>query len=257
MLDELTISQNTTEKIYEDTLHPVMSESGKFFGRIMRAINAALAPIDCWILERENHVTRTKKLLENNLKNVDPDKILPPEPYVAVPAIQALSYSMDSEELRTLYANLLSKSIYSETRNLVHPAYTEVIKNLSPLDCRILDKIMQSTTHEIGCYEMRSGTIGDTSYVVLHPYFTEITLGTPQVISASIDNLTRNNLISPKDFQYDDDNMYLPIRETIFYKVLVDLYSSPGSTTELRPYKMSIKSTNFGKAFYDICCTPL
>ena len=112
MLDNLKLPNETIDKCYDDLLHPAASETGKLLARIPQVINAALAPLDCWIAERQYHVDRTKKLLEENLKNADPEKIVPPEPYVAIPAIQAISYAMDSDELRTLYANLLAKSIY-------------------------------------------------------------------------------------------------------------------------------------------------
>ena len=51
----------------------------------------------------------------------NPEKIVEPEPYVAVPAIQAISYAMNSDELRNLYANLLAKSMIKDTKDTVHP----------------------------------------------------------------------------------------------------------------------------------------
>ena len=257
MSDKLELPNETINKIYDDTFHPTVSETGKIVGRLPRLINAALAPLDCWILERENHIERTKQLLEENLKNADPEKIVPPEPYVAVPAIQAISYAMNSDELRTLYANLLAKSIYADTKDSVHPAFTEIIKNLSPLDCKVFESIMKSENKEIGCYELRVGTVGSSSYGVLYPYVTAITIDTPERISASIDNLSRNKLIIPKDFHYDNDDFYAEIRKTTFFKSISAAFSAHPKNRELRPYKMSIKSTDWGKLFYKICAVPL
>lgn len=257
MLDNFNIPNETKKQIYNDLFQPTVSETGKILGRIPQLINAALLPLDCWIAKRQNHLEKTKQLLAENLKNADPEKIVPPEPYVAVPAIQAISYSMDSDELRKMYANLLSKSIYADTKHSVHPAYTEIIKNLSPLDCRVLEEIMSSQHGEIGCYEFRINIIGETSYYVSHPYVTHITFADPFSIAASVDNLSRNKLIEPKDFHYSNDEMYLPIRESPFYKAFVKSFSSHPNNQELRPYKKSIKSTSFGNSFYNVCCTPL
>lgn len=257
MLDNLELPNETIDKMYDDAVHPAASEAGKFAGRIPRLINAALAPLDCWILEREHHIEKTKQLLEENLKNKDPEKIVTPEPYVAVPAIQALSYSMDSDELRTLYANLLAKSIYADTKESVHPAFTEIIKNLSPLDCKVFNSIMSTKTQAIGCYELRIGTIGSNSYSVAFPYVTAITVKGPIEVAASIDNLARNNLINPRDFHYDDDAFYTEIRETAFFKDISDTFSTHPNNRELRPYKMSIQSTEWGKLFYKVCAVPL
>lgn len=257
MLDDFKIPNETKKQIYNDLLQPTVSETGKILGRIPRLINAAFLPLDCWIAERQNHLEKTKQLLAENLKDADPEKIVPPEPYVAVPAIQAISYSMDSDELRKMYANLLSKAIYSDTKNSVHPAYTEVVKNLSPLDCRVLEEVMTSQYGEIGCYELRVATVGSSSYHVSYPYVTHITFADPSTVAASIDNLTRNKLIEPKDFSFDDDEKYLPIRQTFFYTTISKTFSSHPNNQELRPYKKSIKSTSFGNAFYNVCCTPL
>ena len=257
MLDNLKLPNETIDKCYDDLLHPAASETGKLLARIPQVINAALAPLDCWIAERQYHVDRTKKLLEENLKNADPEKIVPPEPYVAIPAIQAISYAMDSDELRTLYANLLAKSIYLDTKDSVHPAFTEIIKNLSPVDCRVFDSIMKTNYQEIAYYEMRVGTIGETSYHVAFQYITPFTFDSLHSIASSIDNLSRCNLINPEDFTFVDDSYYLKIRETQPFKDIVSYYSNNPNNQELRPYKKSIKSTELGKRFYNICCMPL
>lgn len=257
MLDNLQLPNETIDKMYDDAVHPAASEAGKFAGRIPRLINAALASLDCWILEREHHLEKTKRLLEENLENKDPEKIVTPEPYVAVPAIQALSYSMDSDELRVLYANLLAKSIYADTKDSVHPAFTEIIKNLSPLDCRVFEFIMQSKYHEIGYYEFRIGTVGSRSYYVAYPYVTAITIADTDKIASSINNLSRNMLIAPRDFHFDDDTRYSDIRNTDFYKSICNVFSSHPENQELRPCKKSIKATPFGRSFYDVCAVPL
>lgn len=257
MLDNFELPNETIDKMYDDILHPAMSETGKLIGRLPRLINAAFASLDCWILEREYHLEEIEQLLGKNLKYADPEKIVPPEPYVAVPAIQAISYAMNSDELRALYANLLAKSIYSDTKESVHPAYTEIIKTLSPLDCKVFEFIMQSKCKEIGYYELRLGPIGSNSYHVAFPYLTAFPSSDPTKIAASINNLSRNMLIAPLDFRFDDDNRYAEIRETNLYKAIVDMYSSNPDGQELRPYKKSIKSTDFGRSFYDICCIPL
>lgn len=68
-------------------------------------------------------MAETEKLLEQKLKNIDEEKIVSPESYVAVPAIQAISYSMNSDELRNLYANLLAKAMVTPTKDAVHPSF--------------------------------------------------------------------------------------------------------------------------------------
>lgn len=251
-----SISSKVIDKIYDDTLHSVANESGKFLERVPRLINAALAPLDQWILHKEYSVKKVKKILEENLKKANPDKIVSPEPYVAIPAIQAISYSMDSNELRNLYANLLTKAIYKDTKNYVHPSYVEIIKNLSPLDCKVFDFIMKTEYQTIGYYEIHIGSIDESSYSILLPYLTQITFDTVKNISISIDALIRNNLIRVSNSHYND-NYYEPIRQTPVYLGLKKEYSQNISNQKFNAYKMAILSTNLGKSFYNICSTPL
>lgn len=79
MLDKLKspcLPDETKAKIYNNGLHPFISETGKLIARIPRAINAALAPLDCWILTKENNVTKVNLLLEEKLKILIPIKSL-------------------------------------------------------------------------------------------------------------------------------------------------------------------------------------
>lgn len=149
MKNELEKALKTVPELYHDTLQPSAQETGKMLARIPRAINAAFSRLDKWILNREYSVDETKKLLTEKLNKVDPDKIVEPEPYVAIPAIQAISYAMNSDELRNLYANLLAKSMISDTKDTVHPSFVEIIKQMSPIDAHIFQIIMSSQPRPI------------------------------------------------------------------------------------------------------------
>lgn len=93
--------------VYADLAQPAAKEVGKTVSLIPRIINAALAPLRQWIVTKEYNIKETEALLAKKLENVNADRIVSPEPYVAVPAFEAISYSMDSKELRELFANLL------------------------------------------------------------------------------------------------------------------------------------------------------
>lgn len=147
-LDKLTDAIGDTLKtaptLYEDALQPATQEFGEILALIPRTIKAALLPLRQWITEREYKLAETEKLLAKKLEHVSENKIVTPEAYVAVPAIQAISYSMNSKELRNLYANLLAKAMNSDTKDLVHPSFVEIIKQMSPIDALVLKEIASS-----------------------------------------------------------------------------------------------------------------
>lgn len=200
----------TAPTLYEDALQPTVQEVGKFAARIPRAINAAFSGLDKWILNKEYAIDETKKLLAQKLENVDPEKIVEPEHYVAVPAIQAISYSMNSEELRNLYANLLAKAMHSDIKDLVHPAFIEIIKQLSPTDALILNEIkindpLLLATLTLETY--KSNDFKELSYSITYRDITAITYADYYSVLVSLDNLFRLRLI--KEEPPFDENVSL------------------------------------------------
>lgn len=123
---------------YVDGGRPVVKPTGELLGLVPRAIKAALAPVEKWVLQREYNIAETQRLLEEKLKNISPDQIEAPEAYIAVPALQNISYCMDNAELRDMYANLLANSMNKVVKNGVHPGFVEIIKQLSPDEAKIL-----------------------------------------------------------------------------------------------------------------------
>jgi hypothetical protein len=69
---------------------------------------------------------------------VPPEKIVEPNPRVAVPAAQALTYSLGDELVREMFANLMAADMSADSKAGAHPAFVELIKEMTPLDARIL-----------------------------------------------------------------------------------------------------------------------
>jgi hypothetical protein len=123
---------------YTDLVKPAAKQIGKTIELPFRAINAALTPLEKWLIHREHSLEETKQLLAKRLANIPEEKIVSPEPYIAVPALQAISYCMDCADLRELFANLLATSMNKDTKTNAHPAFVEIIKQLNPIDAQFL-----------------------------------------------------------------------------------------------------------------------
>jgi len=137
---ELTkeIAKEVAKDVYEDIGRPVVKPVGEMIGLVPRAIKAAFEPLEKWVMQREFNIAETRQLLEQKLKQTPPELIESPEPHVAVPALQYISYCMDNNELREMYANLLANSMNSVVKNGVHPGFVEIIKQLSPDEAKFL-----------------------------------------------------------------------------------------------------------------------
>lgn len=209
-------------------------------------------PVRKWILQKEYNFSETEKLLSQKLELIDPNKIVQPETHIAVPALQAISYSMDNEDLRNLYANLLSKSMNMDTKDSIHPAFVEIIKQLSPLDAKVLSIICNNKVNpliDINIFNTVTGAIRGR----IQSNFTNIDIAEPELVSISIENLKRLNLIEvPADVSYSKEELYEELYKSDYYKVLEEACSKhPGF--EIDRHHKSIRVTDMGQSFYEIC----
>ena len=122
-----TMVEQTAGKAYDDVMHPGLEATGKVFSLLPRTIRAWFSKWEKWLLYHEYSIKETEKLLADKLKDIPEEKIVEPEPYVAVPALQQLSYSFDSKELREMYANLLASSMNADKKWSVHPSFVDII----------------------------------------------------------------------------------------------------------------------------------
>lgn len=240
--------------IYKDGLKPAVQETGKVLAIIPQTVNAALLPLRKWNIEREYKFAEIEKLLYHKLENVEPEKIVTPETYVAIPAIQAISYSMDSETLRNLYANLLANSMNIDMKPFVHPAFVEIIKQLSPVDANVFSLIWNADIRPLINLGIESSFATGGGKKIVFEHNTWITDYSPELFSISLSNLCRQNLIAIDDSWYTNDNNYDIVRNTRSFIIFRDsILSALKEGQALYEGKKIIHITELGKSFHNIC----
>jgi Abortive infection alpha len=124
--------------VYQDLLQPALKEIGTSLQTVAKCVNIALSPISTlvWGYDRIKVFIDTK--VAEKLSGVPSEKIVTPKPEVAGPALEALRYTGHDDTLRELYANLLATAMDADTIANAHPAFVEIIKNLSPDEARIM-----------------------------------------------------------------------------------------------------------------------
>lgn len=265
MLDNLELPNETIDKMYDDALHPVASEAGKTAGLLARSINAALAPLEIWIIKREYNVKQVKAELEKSLSTINPEKIVSPEPYVAVPALQAISYCMSNEELCGLYANLLAKSMVTDTKDNVHPSFVEIIKQLSPNDALVFKDC--SARNAIPAAQLSIvmaqkglhivGNLPTKRFVLELLFDIDIPSISEEQIRVSLDNLMRIGLLKLNDIELTDGTSYSFVKSSKIYSELSKeferLNSEEHTADHIQIDKKFISVTPLGSQFRSIC----
>lgn len=237
----------TAGKTYDDIAHPTAHATGQIISFIPRTIKVWLGKWEKWILNGEYAIKETEMLLAEKLKRIPEEKIVEPEPYVAVPAIQQLSYSLDSEELRELYANLLASSMNADTKGDVHPAFVDIIKQLAPDEAKLLRYFSEQKA--IPAVEVRERSENGTGFRIfakLNFTIPDGLLDVPQNYLVYVGNLIRLQLVEiPADTHYSNESLYKPLENPIIYL---------GAHTERLMFERKIvKISPFGRLFVKIC----
>ena len=262
-LNSLNDTMKTVPKLYDDVVHPIAASTGKLLSIIPRAINAALSPIEQWIAIKDYNLEKTKILLAKELENVPEENIVTPDPYVAVPAIQSISYCMNCDDLRSMYSKLLAKAMNKDTKNSTHPAFVEVIRQLSPNDCLFLNSVKNEKGHPIANIRFQKpdysfglpaeGIDMFHNLMILKDCvlnYNEINFSVSNLIRLGISNVTF-------DFTFTDE-YYSALKETSIYKSFlndIDIYRKQNGRNNYVFYlqKGIFQTTPFGSSFIGAC----
>lgn len=129
--------------VYQDVLQPAAKVVGKDLETVAKAVSLVLAPVAGLVWGYETIKDYVLRSLAEKLRHVPKKNLVPPSPMVAGPTLEALKYAGHSPTLRELYANLLATSIDRRTAHEAHPAFVEIIRQLTPDEAKILKFIFE------------------------------------------------------------------------------------------------------------------
>jgi len=223
------LGQETIKKIYEDGASEPTKEIGKAATDILRTFRLFLAPFQIGAA----YQNRFERYLESVRNSVPVDQQIECPASLAGPVFERLKYLEETNYLKDLYLNLLSKAIDKDRIYEAHPAFVTLIEQLSP-DEAVLLKIVAE--NKINC-EIKSDTIIEVGAVP-----------TEQMIK---NNFPMERLNFEQNF-----NMYL---KHLNYLNLIDLpqgyFGEADKTVSGYPIVIHrlIRLSSFGELFYKAC----
>ncbi|MGL5575415.1 MAG: DUF4393 domain-containing protein [Sarcina sp.] len=217
--------------------------------------------IEAWnkksILKNNLDVQIFKESIENKMSQNSSDKFQEPTLSIIGPALEASKFYIEEEDIRNLFANLIAASMNSDFNNIIHHSFVEIIKQMNPLDAKIINSIKSTSpiVHIISVDSEKTtkhlNLTLSRSYSAWHKnfYFSDIILESLSN-SISIDNLIRLGLITLQENELSSKNLY-----DHFYnsETLKDLKTEhPDINFQLQ--KSHLRLTNLGIAFKTVCC---
>lgn len=242
---------------YKDLVQPAARPLGEILGLFPRTLRLAFSGWEKWLTNREESLQLTALAIEEKVKRIPEEKVVEPEAYVAIPAIQQLSYCQNSVELRDMYANLLVASMNIDTKWQVHPAFVDIIKQLTPDEARFLNSVKDIKNNFLPLLDVKGISKGQTDggHQLLITNFTTVgfdVIENKDNICGYVDNLVRLNLFEiPPTYHLTDMSKYDSLKTNLVLERKVFPYRQ-FYDIDYR-YKVLVIS-NLGLSFKRVCC---
>lgn len=182
-------------QIYTDAAQPAVKEIGTALGRSVKVL---LAPLRGFLWGWERIEQTLLEGVEKRLKSRPEENIKTPDPEIAVPLIQTLSYTAQNETLREMYLNLLANAMDKSQDKNVHPSFVEIIKQMNRLDA-LLFKYLSTIHGYLPVINPRISLVGKERFLIdkTPEWFLDITIDGYDAfdISASLVRLGRLGII--------------------------------------------------------------
>lgn len=189
--------------VYQDALQPAAKELGVALQTIAKTVNLALAPVSAmvWGYEKIKDFAATR--LAEKLKDVPEGKITTPDATIAGPALEALKYTGHKEELRDMYASLIATAMDADNLLKAHPAFVEIIKQLSPDEAKIVAymNINGSQQPKVDVRAAKDATKATGRWAAMHYSLIAVDAQCqrPQLTAAYLVNLQRLGLVELRE----------------------------------------------------------
>lgn len=247
-------SGGVLEKAYDDLAHPSAKSVGNTISLVPRTIGVWLGKWEKWVINGEESIRLTGQAVQEKAAKIPEEKLTEPEAYVAIPAVQQLSYCYDSEELREMYANLLVSSMNKDTKSSVHPSFVDIIKQLTPDEAKLLHAIKDKGGY-IPLIDVQLKLGSDRGHIKVLTNYTNICKGiceNPLNVCAYIENLDRLKLICIlEDIHLTDKKHYAPLENDQYILGYKQAPLSDGESIMIK--QKSFYVTSFGSSFIKTC----
>lgn len=236
--------------IYQDTLQPAAKQIGNSLETVTKTVNIALAPIKAlvWGYERIEEFISTR--VSEKLRSIPKENIISPPTAIAGPAVEALRFSGEDQNLRELYANLLASSMDKNTVEFVHPGFVEILKNLASEEAILLQAFKNFESYPL--IDIKSILPNDAGSKTTYNNFShlqkKVNIKNTDLIPSYLNNLCRLGLLQIPQYVYlANENFYIPLESDPMLNSIKNSIKDNKNSVEFE--RKVVELTNLGKQF--------
>ena len=249
-------------------LNPGANQIGTLFGDLLAMATSKIHfSAEKMRLQQAHDLETFKKSLSDKLNAKPKECLVEPRMQVVGPAVENAKYCMDEPKIREMFQNLLANSADERYQSKVHPSFSAIIAQMSPLDAENLSLFRKKEVYPIARYKFNLS--GGGEYVSFtHCFLVNSKMKTADELelqAASLSSLERQGLIEIIYGQLLlDKTVYEPFENTeIMQRSRITLSIYQAMENENTPDDMRhtsvtqqngiVKLTPFGKEFTQVC----
>lgn len=249
-------------------LNPGANQIGTLFGDLLAMATSKIHfSAEKMRLQQAHDLETFKKSLSDKLNAKPKECLVEPRMQVVGPAVENAKYCMDEPKIREMFQNLLANAADERYQSKVHPSFSAIIAQMSPLDAENLSLFRKKEVYPIARYKVNLS--GGGEYVSFtHCFLVNSKMKTADELelqAASLSSLERQGLIEIIYGQLLlDKTVYEPFENTeIMQRSRITLSIYQAMENENTPDDMRhtsvtqqngiVKLTPFGKEFTQVC----
>lgn len=255
------VAKDVAKDVYNDGVKGTVVQTGEIIESVVGLFNnVVFYPVKKANALFKYKLEDFKNELEQKLSSIPEEKLVEPDLMIAGPALEALKYTYDKDELRNMYLNLLTSSMNKDIKDKAHPSYVEIIRQLTPLDAKVFKRLQN--LGQVACaHVLLKIDNSNKVYSITYPNYIVmelLDLGDEFQLSTSISNLIRLGLIHHEDNSINgfDYNCFKTVNIIVNNKIVLDNKNRAevnGITTSIDIQGQVIMQNDFGRSFADTC----
>ena len=129
----------SVDKALENLSGPITHAVGKSLADIWDLV---FGPVDLYVekkrLERQKDLQDFKDALFQSVEKIPEENLVEPKFSVVGPVLEASKFYFEEKDIREMFARLIAASMDHRYQDIAHPSFTEIIKQMTPLDAQNL-----------------------------------------------------------------------------------------------------------------------
>lgn len=243
----------------DNAITPPAKEIGKTLGNIFYTI---FSPINYNVeklkIKHSENLKKYQDDIQNELDKIPETKLVEPRLSIIGPALEASKFYIEEEEIRKMFAKLISTSMNADTISKSHPSFIEIIKQLTPDEAKIIS--LFGTTYQFPLITVRGKLNKEfgTGFLTFLSNFNllaeQAKCAFPKLTINYIENISRLGLANILTGEYSTDaKAYEPLEQHLYVKIFSDKIKSSPKYEDVEFRKGLYVVTDLGKQFYDAC----